>query len=62
MNYQKIKLNLSEAGRRVDAGDLHAADLIIRSMVGQGMTRADMDVNLTSEQIRKLREFAKSKK
>ena len=59
MNYQKIKLNLSEAGRRVDAGDLHAADLIIRSMVGKGMTRADMDANLTKEQMRKLRAHAK---
>jgi hypothetical protein len=55
MNYQDIKKGIAEAGRLIDAGDLAAADKKIRSMVGKGLTRNDLDANLTKNQIKQLR-------
>jgi hypothetical protein len=58
--YESIKAALAEAGRMVDAGDVAGADDVIRSMLGKGLTGADLDANLTSEQVGKLRAYEKA--
>lgn len=59
MNYDEIKKNLREAGKLVDAGDVAEADTKIRSMLGKGVTKHDLDTNLTPAQMKKLREHTK---
>lgn len=59
MNYDEIKKNLREAGKLVDDGDVAAADTKIRSMLGKGLTGADLDANMTRAQMKKLREHTK---
>lgn len=61
MNYREIQLRLAEASRLIDAGKLTEADRLIRSMLGKGMTPADLDANLGAERIRALREFSTAK-
>jgi hypothetical protein len=58
MNYEEIKKNLCEARRLIDAGDIAAADAKIRAMVGKGLTRMDLDANLTDADFAKLRDHA----
>jgi len=62
MNYQEIKLNLTKANLLVSEGLVAEADALIRSMVGKGLTGADLSANLTSTAMRKLRAFAKKSK
>ena len=59
MDYQAIKLELAAARQLLDAGDVAAADKKIRAMAGKGLTRADLDANLTAAQIKMLRDHAR---
>lgn len=59
MTYDQIKKELAAAGRLVDRGKVAEADRKIRAMVGKGLTRADLDANLTSAQMAALRKGAK---
>ena len=59
MTYAEIKANLATARRLLDAGDIAGADRTIRAMVGKGLTRADLDANLTPNDLRLLREYGK---
>jgi pentatricopeptide repeat protein len=59
MSYAEIKKNLREASRLVDAGNVGEADTLIRSMVGKGLSPADMVANLTPGQMKALREHNK---
>lgn len=55
MDYSVIKQNLYKAGRMVDKGEVREADKLIRSMVGKGMTKADITFCLTDTQRATLR-------
>jgi nucleoid-associated protein YgaU len=57
MEYGEIRRTLNEAARKIDAGDLAAADRLITRMVGKGLTRNDLDSNLGDDRIRKLRDW-----
>ena len=59
MNYEEIKKSLNEVGELVNAGMLREADKKVRKMLGQGLTRSDLDANLTHAQIAALRKHAK---
>lgn len=61
MNYQEIKLELRKASNMLAAGDVAGADKTIRAMVGKGLMLADIDANLTQDEIRTLREFSENK-
>lgn len=56
MTYDAIKQELRAAEKQVQAGDLTGADTRIRAMLGEGLTRADMDANLLPGTIKALRE------
>ncbi len=55
MTYDEIKRKLNQAARLVDAGDTARAGAVIRSMVGYGLTRADLDHVLGARRLAKLR-------
>ena len=55
MTYDEIKRKLNDAARLVDAGDLMRAGAVIRSMVGHGLTRSDLDHILGARRLAKLR-------
>ena len=55
MSYDEIKRKLNQAARLIDAGETARAGAVIRSMVGHGLTRADLDHILGARRIAKLR-------
>lgn len=59
MNYDQIKAGLANARSFLDAGNVAEADRLIRSMVGQGMTKADLDAGLTDAHLDALRKHAR---
>lgn len=61
MTYETIKVALRRAAALIESGDIEAADSCVQSVVGRGLTRADLDANLTPEQIGKLRAYARGR-
>ena len=59
LDYQAIKQALNKAGRLVDSGDVEEADKLIRSLCGRGLTRNDLDDNLSTKQLKTLRNHAR---
>lgn len=59
MTYDEIKKNLRQASRLIHEGNVAKADRLIRSMAGKGLSKADLDANLTQNEIKILREFSK---
>jgi hypothetical protein len=62
MTYDEIKRKIREAGKLVDEGKVADADVLIRTMVGKGLTGRDLDVNLTEAQYKALRKFERAKR
>ena len=60
--YAEIKKNLAAAAKLVDEGKLDEADKLIRSMLGKGMSGADLSAALTPAQMKKLRAHSKKRK
>lgn len=59
MTYDETKRELRKVESQAQAGDVAGADAAIRAMAGRGITRADMDANLSSSTMRKLRNYAR---
>jgi len=59
MIYQEIKSKLAQADRLALSGKVSEADILIRSMMGNGLAPMDLTNNLSSEALRKLRAFTK---
>lgn len=57
MTYEQIKSNLAQANRLALRGEVPKADALIRSMLGSGLAPMDLSNNLSSEAMRKLRNF-----
>jgi len=60
VNYAQIKAEIRSAADLLDAGDVAGADAKIRALLGRGLTRADLDANLTAKQLATLRQHARS--
>ena len=60
MNYDEIKRKINEAGRFVDDGKVAEGDALIRTMVGKGLTKNDLEVNLTEAQYGALRKHERT--
>ena len=59
MTYETIKARLHVARRLLRAGELLAADATVRSLVGQGLTPADLRTFFSGGELRQLRAVSK---
>lgn len=62
MSYQKIKNVLASAARLIDSDKVAEAYDLILGLREAGLSRSDMDANLTDEQLRKLRKHSRMRR
>lgn len=62
MSYQKIKKGLASAARLIDSDKVAEAYDLILGLRDAGLSRSDMDANLTEEHLRKLREHSRMRR
>jgi len=61
MTYEEIKKGLRQANTLASEGNLEEADRIVTGMVGKGLAPMDLSANMDAVNIRKLREYRKSR-